>query len=1750
MASIRRTDIMQKKYSKGRPAKSERDKIYKRQEVYKWRDLRRVYLASSFDRWRKLRSSLKLKDSSLAWHLMEAHEKGYCTFCRHCHHQSTKERGKRRRKFDRKDFLPTLIATVRQLCYTHFDFNECIEIVGLLCLEFDKAHKENFSINECVQSSGYHVSDSSAELLNCSLEDTDAKSSLVISPADYQDIHELNVSAHKTSSLVASTPCSAVPTDTTTLSANINLSQTENLQLQTSFEDLDTLCATSDKPFVPQENVTNDEHPSDEHRLPCTLLRNAINTDSTCMQASPRQIEHMESTAVTFQLKPSEEKLVDSSMCSESEPSLEIDIENMDTSQEEDNTNKNSQKELLPDPKLKLHTCCGDSSLPFVGNDLKSQQTTENITLHSSGVSKVPSSEFTCEVAEKDPPVSCPVKPDSMDLPLDMSVLKPIVKKEPGYGLSSNRMYHKQAVIDKKSIEDNIDHNLISETTSMSPQSSRRSPFWLEGLHTLPGKVKEEGHVSIPWQRRDMSRKEEYEFLEMNPFSDLADFSQRYPHVHQRTYYRWKRRIKEEYIILEQCPSMSFQDFSSVVLQAKESVFLHWKSLIAQGKGFFAPSDTKRLESKPCVKPSSQHNSAFAFMQKNLTCTYEQFCQQYPGTPADVYNVLKRKAMQEFWLFHQNKHLSYKEFSKIVSVTEDVFNTWKEYIEGFRSNTVSSNLKTVSNNLAQNQSLPVPSIYSLDSSHSLTPDLQSSTEGGYRIKDGCTINESKAAAHSGSLNSALSDSVVRSLSTSYLASLQNMMFPWHSYYGMTSPLGQQMLPMMLWPGMMGLAGGLTNSIGLMSGLHANGLSEPSSGTELRSSMLESTESIKSDESQSSQSDEYTHSSNIFRSSENQEQAKNLDSSDSEKRLKLSSDRDDMDVSGSASRSRKQNKQEYIYYLKNPELCFKELESLFPSISLRTFYRWRKEMNAAVLLLEDNKDLPFCQFQMIFPDIPEDIFELWKERVGRGLSPTSEKHIQQSLESGEIYHPNQSTSVSGRNSAELSKLMESRTAEVINSNFSHNSITNYVHFGGKESGARLFKKVKEGYHYVQKNPDVDIASFTKLYPDTSVRSFYRWKKELKNTFAFLRANPAMTYAEYKLVDSTVTEEVFRVWKALALDNNVIKEEILEDHTSAGVSETGISNHSSKFISPEYWFLQLNPYIEYSQFCCTYPDVAEHTFYRWKQEIYQIMNYIRAEPVVELADIAAMLPQVSEDAFSRWKQIIAMEKENSVDHKRAVTKEVEESAEESEVKQESNSQISEAMLYLMHNPTVDYDHLRVKFDCVTIMAFDQWLNRIKSIIMFIVSKPSINYTAFSTNFNDITEDIFKKWKNLSSAEIAALNIDKEHNSTDDRELRSISDNQGALSLEAFEFCQKNSRVTFSAFQTLYPTVSEKVFHGWKTRIQEEIQYIQENLHLTFDDYAKVYTNTSKEIFDQWKSEMIQNYLRKPSGKVDQAGDGPLETSDEENFEEDMSRDEPSNPETVDQNVEDEIFRKSGNGETLMDQEVYSLCVGESLENEPKESSLSKLAKFADSGAAAHPRKDATAKLLTSFEHLLGNNNNTSVKLEPVSLPSGDDDCLSSAEASLPAHQLHSEHNPLSGKEMGNVYASGPLSSALHTSSLSALMAMTRSDDTHHSGSSPASAQKEPGGHSAQFVCSGNLNWQETPNGSNSFSSAGVSKEDDEAFSSQRQKKMSRAEYLFVKDNPDVDSQEFSRIFPGVSARTFYRWKKEIKTQLHLA
>lgn len=54
-------------------------------------------------------------------------------------------------KKDASKFYPELLITLRRLCHTHLHFEECVELVGLVCVETDHKTKDTYSIKELVK---------------------------------------------------------------------------------------------------------------------------------------------------------------------------------------------------------------------------------------------------------------------------------------------------------------------------------------------------------------------------------------------------------------------------------------------------------------------------------------------------------------------------------------------------------------------------------------------------------------------------------------------------------------------------------------------------------------------------------------------------------------------------------------------------------------------------------------------------------------------------------------------------------------------------------------------------------------------------------------------------------------------------------------------------------------------------------------------------------------------------------------------------------------------------------------------------------------------------------------------------------------------------------------------------------------------------------------------------------------------------------------------------------------------------------------------------------------------------------------------------------------------------------------------------------------------------------------------------------------------------------------------------------------
>jgi hypothetical protein len=66
--------------------------------------------------------------------------------------------------------------------------------------------------------------------------------------------------------------------------------------------------------------------------------------------------------------------------------------------------------------------------------------------------------------------------------------------------------------------------------------------------------------------------------------------------------------------------------------------------------------------------------------------------------------------------------------------------------------------------------------------------------------------------------------------------------------------------------------------------------------------------------------------------------------------------------------------------------------------------------------------------------------------------------------------------------------------------------------------------------------------------------------------------------------------------------------------------------------------MNPHVDFADFNCSYPEVSKRTFYRWKQEVKTVMDYIRLHPSMTYEEVASVLPHITQEAFYLWKHVL--------------------------------------------------------------------------------------------------------------------------------------------------------------------------------------------------------------------------------------------------------------------------------------------------------------------------------------------------------------------------------------------------------------------------------------------------------------------------------------------------------------------------------
>ena len=93
-------------------------------------------------------------------------------------------------------------------------------------------------------------------------------------------------------------------------------------------------------------------------------------------------------------------------------------------------------------------------------------------------------------------------------------------------------------------------------------------------------------------------------------------------------------------------------------------------------------------------------------------------------------------------------------------------------------------------------------------------------------------------------------------------------------------------------------------------------------------------------------------------------------------------------SGAKCTTKKINKEEFSFLQMTPHLLFSEFSTLYPNISKRTFYRWKKQIADAMDFIHQNQMVDFCEFQKMCSDVSEEVFIFWKTRICEQLQSSS------------------------------------------------------------------------------------------------------------------------------------------------------------------------------------------------------------------------------------------------------------------------------------------------------------------------------------------------------------------------------------------------------------------------------------------------------------------------------------------------------------------------------------------------------------------------------------------------------------------------------------------------------------------------------------------------------------------------------------------------------------------------------------------
>lgn len=902
-----------------------------------------------------------------------------------------------------------------------------------------------------------------------------------------------------------------------------------------------------------------------------------------------------------------------------------------------------------------------------------------------------------------------------------------------------------------------------------------------------------------------------------------------------------------------------------------------------------------------------------------------------------------------------------------------------------------------------------------------------------------------------------------------------------------------------------------------------------------------------------------------------------------------------------------------------------------------FFQIYLQVASSLALLQREPHCTDEQFALYFPNVPSEILASWRRRVEQGLAlaPLGTQDIgpEPALPSSRMIAPISPVSNTPvQQSHDLSVSSDRGTEETPNfllersrldggDGLKHQDTSieriEPSHLSPTQGSSRKrHKPSREEFLFVQRCPQVDFTTFSSYYPGISVRTFYRWRRQVRDGMNLLRSEPSITLQNFQQLFPDVSEEVFYTWKASIQEENVAvsatshsgalencasqmlepsRDTLTDDMLSQPAHATDVlpsrvpdvemalvtddTEDQKQKCRPEQLLVHLHPYMDYGEFSRTYPGVSHRTFYRWKQEARQVMEYMRDHSDVQYEDIAAVLPDVTFEAFRKWQSLIAesgasvsaSEKEDeghstmvhsgrlmqhsstkhsepaiSVgEHARGAESvavgsqqvcELAAGDEEDMGGSKGRRHVREEFIQVMLNPSMDYAQFAQQFGTVSQRTFYRWRRHIREWRAFIRENPNVDFASFSQTARDVPESVFRIWQALEQgpqqSEKTMADLMAGNSVFDNGHTRVLDNGQGVITndmiscvdpadsplnlmdsnlrgdnnfgedeghKEAHQHFLHHPKLEYEELVAVYPQVAPATFQRWKKSVGMKLEYIRSIRSTNYPDFHSLFPDVPEDVFNVWKALVLkeprhadnflflgrddtQASLTHPAHPSSSALGMSVLPSHSAGL---LSHDSQSDSESG--TPVSSGHHVSFGGSSLPSAESLQQRTSPALP-----STTGRDGEKVKGGVTVRVKTESPTAPLPSFTETVSNLTRLSAMLHhhlPPGLP--DPAPLPAPPTSLTCHTATASS--------GNTGSQGTFSTVL-------------ADIV--SGSMPADVTDD--------------------------------REEEMPRLSQRQRKVHRVEYIFVQQNPDVDVQEFTKRFPGVSPRSFYRWKREIREE----